>query len=118
MTGNGGHLIPRVEGDTVTLDTTYTRLSEVYDIRSHQNTQCARYEMRWMKCMSASGLARGKDFCQDYFDDFYECINGAKQMMRVWKMQEVRKKLGRAFLEPPPFDSYQTYQPDIRRERW
>ena len=40
--------------------------------------------------MGASGLIRGKDFCQDYFEDYYECVHHYKSNLRVWKMQEVQ----------------------------
>jgi len=95
-----------------TLDAGINRWSEM--LFTYQNTHCARFEMRWVKCMGASGLIRGKDFCQDYFEDYYECVHHYKSNLRVWKMQEVRKKLGRPFLEPPPLDTHHAYTPKCR----
>ena len=99
-----------------TLDSGLSRLGE--SIFTWQNTECARYEMRWMKCLAASGIVRGKDFCQDYFEDYYECANHYKSSLRVWKMQEVRKKTGRPFLEPPPFDTWNPHLPKCRLNKW
>merc|ERR1712105_76856 len=96
----------------VIIDSPFTRVGESFF--TWQNHQCARFEMRWMKCLSASGMVRGKDFCQDYFEDYYECVHHYKSNLRVWKMREVRKKTGRPFLEPPAFDTWNPHQPKIR----
>merc|ERR1711915_779847 len=99
----------------VNLDAGINRWSEA--IFTQQNTPCARFEMRWAKCLGASGLIRGKDFCQDYFEDYYECNHHFKSNLRVWKMQEVRKTTGRPFLEPPALDTLHNYTPNSGRCR-
>jgi hypothetical protein len=95
-------------------DSGFTRWSENWG--SNQHKPCARFEMRWMKCISASGLTRGKDFCQDYFEDFYECSYNYKSNLRVWKMQQVRKQKGRPFLEAPPYDTWHPYEPRLHQQ--
>merc|ERR1712042_277468 len=103
---------PQTSNNEPLIDCGFNRWEE--HLFSQQETQCARFEMRWMKCMAASGVVRGKDFCQDYFEDYYECGHNYKSKLRVWKMQEVRKKTGRPFLESPAMDTHHPHTPKAR----
>lgn len=50
---------------------------------SHQMLgKCQKQEMRYMDCLEAYGLDRGKVKCQEYFADFHECQTKTKQFKR------------------------------------
>lgn len=50
---------------------------------SHQMLgRCQKEEMRYMDCLEAYGLERGKRKCMCLFDDYHECHTFTKQFKR------------------------------------
>lgn len=50
---------------------------------SHQMLgRCQKEEMRYMDCLEAYGLERGKKKCEFLFDDYHECQTLTKQFKR------------------------------------
>lgn len=50
---------------------------------SHQMLgRCQMVEMRYMDCLEAYGLGRGKEMCKCFFDDYHECQTLTLQLKR------------------------------------
>lgn len=53
-------------------------------ILNHQHmSKCAPFELNMMECMEAYGLDKGRVKCSDLIEDFNECKDKTKQMLRV-----------------------------------
>lgn len=60
---------------------------------SHQMLgRCQKEEMRYMDCLEAYGLERGKKKCDIYYDDYRECHTYTKQFKRFIAMRLEREK--------------------------
>ncbi|KAI9585760.1 NADH dehydrogenase [ubiquinone] iron-sulfur protein 5 [Glossina fuscipes] len=82
---------------------------------NHQTyDKCGELEMNMMECLEAYGGERGKKMCKDLIDDFGECVNMRKQMLRVEAMRKERFRQYRAgerkkeelYAESPRIDAY------------
>ncbi|KAL0820182.1 hypothetical protein ABMA28_006107 [Loxostege sticticalis] len=62
-------------------------------IVSHQMLgRCQKQEARYMECLEAYGLDRGRTKCEHLFDDFHECQTMTKQFKRFMAMRAERDK--------------------------
>lgn len=53
-------------------------------ILNHQHmSKCAPFELNMMECMEAYGLDKGRVKCSELIEDFNECRDMTKQMLRV-----------------------------------
>ncbi|XP_026744141.1 NADH dehydrogenase [ubiquinone] iron-sulfur protein 5 [Trichoplusia ni] len=75
--------------------------------------RCQKQEGRFMDCLEAYGLDRGKVKCASLFEDFHECQTSTKQFKRFMAMRYERdrqisegKLKGDAKYESPKVDSY------------
>ncbi|OWR49931.1 NADH dehydrogenase [ubiquinone] iron-sulfur protein 5-like [Danaus plexippus] len=60
---------------------------------SHQMLgDCQRQEMRFMDCLEAYGLDRGRVKCANIFEDFHECQTKTKQFKRFMAMRRERDR--------------------------
>ncbi|CAH2235388.1 NADH dehydrogenase [ubiquinone] iron-sulfur protein 5-like [Pararge aegeria] len=60
---------------------------------SHQMLgSCQKHEIRFMDCLEAYGLDRGKVKCVDLFEDFHECQTKTKQFKRFMAMRKERDR--------------------------
>ncbi|XP_022814006.1 NADH dehydrogenase [ubiquinone] iron-sulfur protein 5-like [Spodoptera litura] len=83
-------------------------------IHSHQMLgRCQKEEGRYMECLEAYGLERGKVKCAHLFDDFHECQTSMKQYKRFVAMRRERdrqiaagKLTGDEKFVSPKIDSY------------
>ncbi|CAH0713173.1 unnamed protein product, partial [Brenthis ino] len=53
---------------------------------------CQKQEMRYMDCLEAYGLDRGKVKCHEYFADYHECQTKIKQFKRFVAMRRERDR--------------------------
>ncbi|XP_044736213.1 NADH dehydrogenase [ubiquinone] iron-sulfur protein 5 [Chrysoperla carnea] len=74
--------------------------------------KCADLELKYMDCIEAYGLDRGKKKCEVLMEDFKECHLKTKQFKRLWEMRKERHRqylLGESkehYAEPPKVDSF------------
>ncbi|CAG9133971.1 unnamed protein product [Plutella xylostella] len=81
---------------------------------SHQLLgRCQTQEARYMDCLEAYGLERGKVKCRNLFEDYQECHTLTKQFKRFMAMRAERKRQiadgklkGDAKYVTPRIDSY------------
>ncbi|VVC92765.1 unnamed protein product [Leptidea sinapis] len=60
---------------------------------SHQMLgNCQKEEMRYMDCLEAYGLDRGRGKCLHLFGDFHECQTKTKQFQRFVAMRKERER--------------------------
>ncbi|XP_049877139.1 NADH dehydrogenase [ubiquinone] iron-sulfur protein 5-like [Pectinophora gossypiella] len=60
---------------------------------SHQLLgKCQKEEIRYMDCLEAYGLDRGKVKCQHLFGDFHECQTMTLQFKRFMAMRKERER--------------------------
>ncbi|XP_046970358.1 NADH dehydrogenase [ubiquinone] iron-sulfur protein 5 [Vanessa atalanta] len=60
---------------------------------SHQMLgNCQKQEMRYMDCLEAYGLDRGRVKCGELFDDFHECQTKTKQFKRFVAIRKERER--------------------------
>ncbi|KPJ10471.1 NADH dehydrogenase [ubiquinone] iron-sulfur protein 5 [Papilio machaon] len=60
---------------------------------SHQMLgKCQKEEMRYMDCLEAYGLDRGRVKCAQIFEDFHECQTHTKQFKRFMTMRRERDR--------------------------
>ncbi|XP_045502228.1 NADH dehydrogenase [ubiquinone] iron-sulfur protein 5-like [Colias croceus] len=53
---------------------------------------CQKEEMRYMDCLEAYGLDRGRNKCAYLFADFHECQTKTKQFKRFAAMRKERER--------------------------
>ncbi|XP_072942497.1 NADH dehydrogenase [ubiquinone] iron-sulfur protein 5 [Epargyreus clarus] len=53
---------------------------------------CQKQEMRYMDCLEAYGLDRGKMKCGHLFEDYHECQTKTKQFKRFMAMRRERDR--------------------------
>uniref|UniRef100_A0A1A9WKV3 Uncharacterized protein n=1 Tax=Glossina brevipalpis TaxID=37001 RepID=A0A1A9WKV3_9MUSC len=82
---------------------------------NHQTyDKCGQFEMDMMECLEAYGAERGKIKCKELIDDFGECFNMRKQMLRIEAMRVERlrqyrngeRKKEELYAESPRIDAY------------
>ncbi|KAJ8718081.1 hypothetical protein PYW07_006011 [Mythimna separata] len=62
-------------------------------IHSHQMLgRCQKEEGRYMDCLEAYGLDRGKVKCKHLFGDFHECQTHTKEFKRFMAMRRERDR--------------------------
>ncbi|CAF4914760.1 unnamed protein product [Pieris macdunnoughi] len=60
---------------------------------SHQMLgKCQKEEMRYMDCLEAYGLERGRKKCAYLIEDFQECQTNTKQFKRFMAMRKERER--------------------------
>lgn len=52
-------------------------------VNHQQQSQCASFELNMMECLEAYGLDKGRYKCTDMIDDFNECRDKTKQILRI-----------------------------------
>lgn len=81
-----------------------------YQFRS----QCGNFEMKYMECMEAHGMARGETICADFLHDLRECASRRLEVKRMEAMQAERLRQYKAgertkedyYAPSPPLGSY------------
>uniref|UniRef100_T1JLL9 Uncharacterized protein n=1 Tax=Strigamia maritima TaxID=126957 RepID=T1JLL9_STRMM len=80
--------------------------------------QCRDFELNFYECMEAYGLPRGWKKCDDYYEDFMECLSHDKRRKRIELMQAERLRQYKDgerdrrnyYAAPPKWDSYPRHQ--------
>jgi len=54
--------------------------------------RCAEFQLNAIECLEAYGAHRGRAHCQNFLDDYVECLHGFNQLQRVTEMKKERVK--------------------------